>query len=85
MEQDRNVLFHSFDCRTIVGQTLHHIRLGTNFLNKTPKVQEIKSGINKWDGIKLKSSFTTKETIKNMKRQPTEWEEIFDSYSQIEH
>ena len=39
-----------------------------------PKVMEIKT--NKWDLIKLKSCCTTKETISNMKRQPSEWEKI---------
>ena len=37
----------------------------------------IKSEINKWDLIKLKSFCTARETPNKMKRQPTEWEKIF--------
>ena len=37
---------------------------------------EIKTKISKWDLIKLKSFSTTKETIRKMKRQPSEWEKI---------
>ena len=42
----------------------------------SPRVMEIKAKINKWDLIKLKSSFTTKETISRVKRQPSEWKKI---------
>ena len=38
---------------------------------------KIKTKINKWDLLKLKSFCTTKETTNKMKRQPTEWENIF--------
>ena len=37
---------------------------------------EIKTKINRWDLIKLKSFYTMKEIISKVKRQPSEWDKI---------
>ena len=42
---------------------------------------KIKTKVSKGDLIKLKSFFTAKETVNQMKRQPTEWEKIFANYA----
>jgi hypothetical protein len=37
--------------------------------------------MNKWNSIKLKSFWTTKEMVSKLKRPPTEWRKIFASYT----
>uniref|UniRef100_A0A8D2DS36 Uncharacterized protein n=1 Tax=Sciurus vulgaris TaxID=55149 RepID=A0A8D2DS36_SCIVU len=64
-----------------VGPDLQHVGLGPDFLNRTPIAQEIKARINNWDRFKLKSFLSAKETISNVKKEPTEWENIFANHT----
>ena len=59
-----------------IGGTLSDINHSKILYDPPRKVMEIKTKINKWDLIKLKSFCTMKETISKMKRQPSEWEKI---------
>ena len=55
-----------------IGRILFDINCSNIFfLDPSPRVMEIKTEINKWGLIKLKSFCTAKETINKMKRQPT--------------
>ena len=63
-----------------IGRTLFDINCSNIFLDPSPRVMEIKTKINKWDLIKLKSFCTTKETINKTKKQLTEWAKIFANY-----
>ena len=58
------------------GRTLDDINQSKILYDPPPRVMEIKTKINKWDLIKLKSFCTAKETISKVKRQPSEWEKI---------
>ena len=60
-----------------ISKTFSDINCTNVFFGKSPKAQEIKANTNKWDVIKLTSSFTGKETINEMKRKPMNWEKIF--------
>ena len=56
------------------GKTFSDINHSRILYDPPPRVMEIKAKINKWDLIK--SFCTMKETIKKVKRQPSEWEKI---------
>ena len=60
-----------------IGRTLFDINCSKIFFDPPPRVMEIKTKINRWDLMKLKSFCTAKETIKKVKRQPSEWEKMF--------
>ena len=59
-----------------IGKTLSDINHSRILYDPTPRILEINAKINKWDLIKLKSFCTMKETIRKVKRQPSEWEKI---------
>ena len=59
-----------------IGKTLSDIHYSRILYDPPPRILEIKAKINKWDLIKLQSFSTTKETIRKVKRQPSEWEKI---------
>ena len=59
-----------------IGRTLYDINHSKILYFPPPRVMEIKTKINKWDLIKLKSFRTAKETINKVKRQPSEREKI---------
>ena len=59
-----------------IGRTLDDINQSKILYDPPSRETEIKTKVNKWDLIKLKSFCTAKETISKVKRQPSEWEKI---------
>ena len=59
-----------------MGSTLNDINQSKILYDPPPREMEIKTKVNKWDLIKLKSFCTAKQTISKVKRQPSEWEKI---------
>ena len=55
-----------------IGRTLNDINQSKILYDPPPKVREIKTKVNKWDLIKLKSFCTANKTISRVKRQPSE-------------
>ena len=54
-----------------ISRTLDDINQSKILYDPPPRVMEIKTKVNNWDLIKLKSFHTAKETISKVKRQPS--------------
>jgi hypothetical protein len=67
--------------QNIAGNVLELIGTGNDFLNRSQMAQQQRKMIDKWDFMKLKNFYTTKEMVCKLKRQSTEWEKIFASYT----
>ena len=59
-----------------IGRTRNDINQSKILYDPPARVIEIKTKVRKCDLIKLKSFCTAKETISEVKRQPSEWEKI---------
>ena len=59
-----------------IGRTFYDINQSKILYDPLPRVMEIKTKVNRWDLVKLKSFCTAKETISKVKRQPSEWQKI---------
>ena len=57
-----------------IGRTLYDIIHSKILFGTPPREMEIETKINKCDLMKLKSFCIAQETIKKMKKQPSEWE-----------
>ena len=59
-----------------LGRILYDLNHSKILFDPPPTEMEIKTKINKWDLVKLKSFCKAKETINKMERQSMEWETI---------
>ena len=59
-----------------ISRTVHDINQRKILYDPLPRVMEMKTKVNKWDLIKLKSFWTVKETRSKVKRQPSRLEKI---------
>ena len=55
-----------------IGKTLSNKNHSRILYDPPPRILDMKARINKWDLIKTKSFCTTKETIRKVKRQPSD-------------
>jgi hypothetical protein len=61
------------------GNILEAIGIGKDFLSRTPAAHQLRERMDKWDYMKLKSFYTTKEMVSKLKSLPTKWEKIVAS------
>ena len=54
-----------------ISRTLNDINQSKILYDPPPRVKEIKTKVNKWDLMKLKSFCTAKEAVSKVKRQPS--------------
>ena len=59
------------------GKNLFDLGCSNFLLNTSLEARETKAKMNYWDLIEIKSFCTAKETVRKIKRQPTEWKKIF--------
>ena len=59
------------------NRTLYDINHSKILFDPAPREMEIKTQINKWDLMKLKTFCTAKENINKTKRQLSEWKKTF--------
>ena len=60
-----------------IGRTLYDINHSKILFDPPPREKKIKTKINKWDLMKLKSFCTAKETINSMKNNPQNGRKYF--------
>ena len=60
-----------------IGRKISDIPRSNILTDMSPKARDIKERINRWTLIKIKSFCRAKENSVKMKREPTEWENIF--------
>jgi hypothetical protein len=68
-----------------VGKRLELIGTRRNFPNRTPMAQVLRSRVDKWHLMKLKSFWKAKDTVIRTNWQPIDWEKkIFTNPYSIE-
>ena len=60
-----------------IGENLKYLAFGNDFIDKITKAWFLKEKIDKLNFIKIKMFCFAKDNVKTMKRQATDWKEIF--------